>query len=217
MPLRILYCALDQRVPGTLGGSVHVEAVAHGLAALGHEVHALVTPGPAVPPRGVHWHALPAPGGRAHLRLLRAPAVRRIARDVRPHIAGDAPYGRRSQQAQVRAAAWRGQRMPVHAAGRDGRPWCHKRVHLMAECRQPVRDRLDVHRAAERARHTLVERAVEDAKRHRASLASRAWPSRSGDVTDSRTSSNQEMAVKPGRTEVRPYGSAAAGSYGWPN
>ena len=86
MPLRILYCALDQRVPGTLGGSVHVEAVARGLAALGHEVHALVTPGPAVPPRGVHWHALPAPGGRAHLRLLRAPAVRRIARDVRPHI-----------------------------------------------------------------------------------------------------------------------------------
>ena len=39
--MRILYCALDQRVPGTLGGSVHVQAVAEGLAALGHEVHTI--------------------------------------------------------------------------------------------------------------------------------------------------------------------------------
>ncbi len=43
--MRILYCAIDQTVPGTTGGSVHVLAVASGLAALGHDVHALVTPG----------------------------------------------------------------------------------------------------------------------------------------------------------------------------
>ena len=43
--MRILYCAIDQTVPGTTGGSVHVTAVAEGLAALGHEVHVLVTPG----------------------------------------------------------------------------------------------------------------------------------------------------------------------------
>ena len=29
--MRLLYVALDQRVPGTLGGSVHVRAVAEGL------------------------------------------------------------------------------------------------------------------------------------------------------------------------------------------
>ena len=40
--MRILYAAIDQTVPGTIGGSVHVTAVAEGLAALGHEVHVLV-------------------------------------------------------------------------------------------------------------------------------------------------------------------------------
>jgi len=30
--MRIVYAALDQRVPGTTGGSVHVAAVAEGLA-----------------------------------------------------------------------------------------------------------------------------------------------------------------------------------------
>ena len=40
--MKILYAASDQTVPGTKGGSVHVAAVAEGLAALGHEVHVLV-------------------------------------------------------------------------------------------------------------------------------------------------------------------------------
>ena len=39
---RVLYVALDQRVPGMLGGSVHVQSVAEGLAALGHDVHVAV-------------------------------------------------------------------------------------------------------------------------------------------------------------------------------
>jgi len=53
--MKILYSAIDQTVPGTKGGSTHVQAVAEGLAALGHEVTALVTPGagtlPASPVR----------------------------------------------------------------------------------------------------------------------------------------------------------------------
>jgi glycosyltransferase involved in cell wall biosynthesis len=43
--VKILYLASDQRVPGKTGGSVHVEEVAGGLAALGHVVHVLALPG----------------------------------------------------------------------------------------------------------------------------------------------------------------------------
>jgi glycosyltransferase involved in cell wall biosynthesis len=85
--MRILYCATDQRVPGTLGGSTHVRAVAGGLAALGHEVHTLVGRGDgAFPDDGVHWHAIGAPLGRAQLRVLRARAVRRLAETVGPDL-----------------------------------------------------------------------------------------------------------------------------------
>jgi glycosyltransferase involved in cell wall biosynthesis len=83
--VRILYAAIDQTVPGTVGGSVHVTAVAEGLAARGHEVHVLVTPGPPAFPTGpVHWIALPPPLGRKELRWARTRAVSRIARDLRP-------------------------------------------------------------------------------------------------------------------------------------
>ena len=55
-PMKILYSAIDQTVPGTKGGSVHVAAVAEGLAALGHDVTALITPGPQPPrPSPVRW------------------------------------------------------------------------------------------------------------------------------------------------------------------
>jgi glycosyltransferase involved in cell wall biosynthesis len=37
--VKILYVATDQHVPGSTGGSVHVEEVARGLARRGHEVH----------------------------------------------------------------------------------------------------------------------------------------------------------------------------------
>ncbi len=43
--MKLLYVATDQRVPGRTGGSVHVEEVARGLAARGHEVHVLALPG----------------------------------------------------------------------------------------------------------------------------------------------------------------------------
>ena len=85
--MRIVYAALDQRVPGTTGGSVHVTAVAAGLAALGHDVDVLTTPGPGPFPAGpVRWHALPPPLGLRHLRLLRAEAVLAFARDARAEV-----------------------------------------------------------------------------------------------------------------------------------
>ncbi|MEI6668981.1 MAG: glycosyltransferase family 4 protein [Acidobacteriota bacterium] len=79
----MLYVALDQRVPGTTGGSVHVMAVARGLAALGHQVDVLTTPGAgAFPADQVRWHAMSPPFGMTHLRSLRASAVARVATQV---------------------------------------------------------------------------------------------------------------------------------------
>ena len=85
--LRILYTAIDQTVPGTVGGSVHVQAVAEGLAALGHEVHALVTLGPACGRRGrCDGATSKPPGGRAQFRLLAAREITRVAREVEPDL-----------------------------------------------------------------------------------------------------------------------------------
>lgn len=82
--MKILYAASDQVVPGTTGGSVHVAAVAEGLAALGHDVHALVTPGGPLPQGRVHWIPMPPPLGRKQLRWANTAAVRKIAREIRP-------------------------------------------------------------------------------------------------------------------------------------
>jgi glycosyltransferase involved in cell wall biosynthesis len=83
--MRILYCAIDQTVPGTKGGSVHVEAVARGLAALGHDVHVLVTPGQgAFVPGGVNWINMSPPLGSRHLRWMRSADVTEIARRIQP-------------------------------------------------------------------------------------------------------------------------------------
>jgi glycosyltransferase involved in cell wall biosynthesis len=83
--VKILYSAIDQTVPGSKGGSVHVAAVATGLAALGHDVTVLVTPGSGPwPSQGVRWVPLPPPLGSPHLRLLRSRAVAALARGIRP-------------------------------------------------------------------------------------------------------------------------------------
>ena len=83
--MKILYCAIDQVVPGSVGGSVHVQAVAEGLARLGHDVH--VATGIAGPlPTGPVWHQLGTPFSRPHLRLLRMRAVASLAGTVRPHV-----------------------------------------------------------------------------------------------------------------------------------
>jgi glycosyltransferase involved in cell wall biosynthesis len=85
-PLRILYVALDQQVPGTLGGSVHVQSVAEGLADRGHEVHVAVQSGGPWPEGRVHWHAMSPPLGRAELRWMRRASVRTLGRDVRADV-----------------------------------------------------------------------------------------------------------------------------------
>lgn len=83
--MRILYSAIDQAVPGTKGGSVHVQAVAEGLAARGHEVTALVTAGRTAPPQsGVRWVPMAPPFGSSHLRLWRSGAIETLARGIRP-------------------------------------------------------------------------------------------------------------------------------------
>ena len=85
--MRILYAALDQRVPGTTGGSVHVTSVAEGLAALGHDVDVLTTPGDGPFPAGrVRWHAMAPPLGLRHLRFLRLASVRAFARAARAEV-----------------------------------------------------------------------------------------------------------------------------------
>jgi alpha-maltose-1-phosphate synthase len=84
---KIVYCATDQTVPGTKGGSTHVLAVAEGLAALGNEVHVAAQPGDAgFPADNVHWHAIGAPLGKPALRMMRTFAIDRLIRDVRPDI-----------------------------------------------------------------------------------------------------------------------------------
>jgi starch synthase len=94
--LKIFYCAPDQTVPGTKGGSVHVMAVANGLAALGHEVYALITPGGAAiepdlgggAPGGgrVSWIPMPPLMGRKELRWALTARVRDLAARIRPDV-----------------------------------------------------------------------------------------------------------------------------------
>jgi glycosyltransferase involved in cell wall biosynthesis len=87
--VRVLYCAIDQTVPGTKGGSVHVTAVAEGLAALGHDVRVLVTPGSPRPrdaANGPTYVPLSPPLGANQLRWMRRGAVRRIARTFGPDV-----------------------------------------------------------------------------------------------------------------------------------
>jgi glycosyltransferase involved in cell wall biosynthesis len=85
--VKVLYVAIDQTVPGTTGGSVHVTSVADGLAAIGHEVHVLADRGDGPFPAGpVTWHFVRPPMGMRQLRLLRGGQVRDLARAIRPDV-----------------------------------------------------------------------------------------------------------------------------------
>jgi len=86
--MRILYSAIDQSVPAAHGGSVHVTAVAEGLAALGHDVHVLVSPGDGgkLPVGNAQWFSLPPPLGSRRLRLFRALDVAARARRFKPDV-----------------------------------------------------------------------------------------------------------------------------------
>jgi glycosyltransferase involved in cell wall biosynthesis len=109
--MRILYVAIDQQVPGTTGGSVHVAGVAEGLAALGHEVHVMVSPGPGgeFPPGPVRWHRLGPPLGIRQLRLWRARQVLALAMAIRPDAIIERYYNFGGEG--VRAARATGARM----------------------------------------------------------------------------------------------------------
>ena len=86
--MRILYAAIDQTVPGTVGGSTHVAAVAEGLAMLGHDVHALASPGrepfPSAP--RLQWTAMSPPFGAKTLRWTKRGAVARVAETFKPDV-----------------------------------------------------------------------------------------------------------------------------------
>jgi glycosyltransferase involved in cell wall biosynthesis len=87
--MRFLYCALDQTIPGTTGGSIHVTAVAEGLAALGHEVHVLASPGDGPFPAAatnVRWRAMAPPFGNKRLRWARLHAVRSVVAELKPDV-----------------------------------------------------------------------------------------------------------------------------------
>jgi starch synthase len=90
--VRILYVALDQTVPGTLGGSVHVQSVAEGLAALGHEVHVATQAGGVWPAGAVRWHAMSPPLGQHQLRWMRTGAVADLARRVDAQVVMERYY-----------------------------------------------------------------------------------------------------------------------------
>jgi glycosyltransferase involved in cell wall biosynthesis len=136
--MRILYCAIDQTVPGTVGGSVHVQAVAEGLAALGHEVRALVTAGPSVPGRAVTWTHLPPPLGRKELRWARAAEVRQAARAFLPDVVIERYYNFGGEGALAARACGAALILEVNAPVID-HPGSRKRLLDRALLLEPMR------------------------------------------------------------------------------
>lgn len=146
--MRILYVASDQTVPGHTGGSVHVEEVARGLAARGHEVHVVALAGEGTTPKEFELH--PSPLLVEH-RLFRWTARRGVAKLLdRLHI--DAVMERYYNFAGegVRAAYDRGipSLLEVNAPLKD-HPGSLK----------STLDRFAVVRPMERLRHALCTRA----------------------------------------------------------
>jgi glycosyltransferase involved in cell wall biosynthesis len=91
--VRILYVASDQVVPGRTGGSVHVLEVARGLAARGHEVHAVVDEGSqAADEPGIRWHPI---RWTPHVRFFRFRAgatVEALLRETRAQVVMERYY-----------------------------------------------------------------------------------------------------------------------------
>ncbi len=71
---------------------MHVQSVAEGLAALGHEVHVATTQGGEWPKGRVAWHAMSPPMGVAALRWARANAVTQLARSVSADVVMERYY-----------------------------------------------------------------------------------------------------------------------------
>ena len=94
--MRILYVASDQVVPGRTGGSVHVLEVARGLAARGHEVHAVVHRQPGSPDHeeeaGVVWHRIEWMPDHRLFRFRARARVASIAAQARPQVVMERYY-----------------------------------------------------------------------------------------------------------------------------
>jgi glycosyltransferase involved in cell wall biosynthesis len=94
--VRILYVASDQVVPGRTGGSVHVLEVARGLAARGHEVHAVVHAQPGAALReerdGVVWHRIRWWPGHRLFRFRARARVEAVAQAARPQVVMERYY-----------------------------------------------------------------------------------------------------------------------------
>lgn len=90
--MRLIYVASGIAVPGSYGGSTHTFEVAHGLAALGHDVH-VVAHHPERELRAALWPQSVELGGfRLHyidlpkpLSLLGYTHIARLLRQIRPH------------------------------------------------------------------------------------------------------------------------------------
>jgi glycosyltransferase involved in cell wall biosynthesis len=108
--VRLLYVASDQTVPGTTGGSVHVLEVARGLAARGHEVHAVVRRAAGQVESeerfGVAWHRVSWRPPHRLFRFRARPAVEGLAARVRPAAVVERYYNFGGEG--IRAAAARG-------------------------------------------------------------------------------------------------------------
>jgi glycosyltransferase involved in cell wall biosynthesis len=93
--MRILYVATDQKVPGATGGSVHVLEVARGLAARGHEVHAVIAANGGAAREasaGVVWHRVRWRPPLRFFRFRARPAVEAIADELRPSVVMERYY-----------------------------------------------------------------------------------------------------------------------------
>jgi starch synthase len=107
--VRILYVASDQTVPGATGGSVHVLEVARGLAARGHDVHAVVWADgqrARAEDGGVVWHRVGWAPSHRFFRFRARPAVEAIVDEFRPEAVMERYYNFGGEG--VRSAARRG-------------------------------------------------------------------------------------------------------------
>lgn len=94
--MKVLYVASDQHVPGRTGGSTHVLEVAQGLAARGHCVHAVVSPGTGESREeivgGVRWHRIAWTPSHRFFRFRARAQVEALARSVQPDVAVERYY-----------------------------------------------------------------------------------------------------------------------------
>jgi len=111
--VRVLYVASDQRVPGRTGGSVHVLEVARGLAARGHQVHAVVHRDPPAPEQeersGVVFHRVSWWPPHRFFRVRARSRVAAIAQQARPDVVMERYYNFGGEGVSVA----RSRRLPV--------------------------------------------------------------------------------------------------------